>query len=34
MIRPALFGIANCVNAIKANQGYYVRYPITIRFFE
>lgn len=25
--------VAGIINGIKANQGYYVRYPITIRFF-
>ncbi len=31
---PILAIVMGIVNAIKANQGYYVRYPITIRFFQ
>jgi len=31
---PILAIVMGIVNGIKANQGYYVRYPITIRFFQ
>jgi len=34
ILLPIFAIIMGIVNAIKANQGYYVRYPITIRFFK
>ena len=33
ILLPILALVMGIINGIKANQGYYVRYPITIRFF-